>query len=36
VWRAGAGEPELVRGFVTWRVGDAAFQLPLAEMLRGV
>jgi Uma2 family endonuclease len=36
VWRAGAGEPELVRDFVTWRVGDAAFPLPLAEMLRGV
>jgi Uma2 family endonuclease len=35
VWRAGATEAERPEGFVTWRVGDEAFELPFGEVFRG-
>jgi Uma2 family endonuclease len=36
VWRPGADGPERVRDSITWRVGDASFDLPFEEIFRGV
>ena len=36
VWRPGADGPERIRDSITWRVGDASFDLPFEEIFRGV
>lgn len=36
VWRAGASESERPEGVVTWRVGEQTFELPMADMFRGL
>ena len=36
VWRPGAERPELVRDSITWRVGDASFDLPFEEIFWGI
>jgi Uma2 family endonuclease len=34
VWRPGAAEPERPKDVVTWRVGEHAFEIPLADIFR--
>ncbi|HEX9887053.1 MAG TPA: Uma2 family endonuclease [Longimicrobiales bacterium] len=36
VWRPGREQPDVVRESITWRIGEAAFEIPFGEVFRGV
>jgi Uma2 family endonuclease len=36
IWRAGSSAAERVEDTATWRVGERTFEIPLAEVFRGI